>query len=683
MEKGDRMNITHLIVGPPEHGVTNYARLLINNSGGLVAALDDPLSPGPIHVTFTDHLFGPDPDAAVDAVLRAVEGHPFSVSFHDVPQPEEGTDRFQRRSRAYQRLAKAADLAVTNSRHEAAFFDVDVHTIPLPLPPAPEQPELPTPEPGTVGVLGFIYPGKGHETIAAAAQTVGGLRVRALGGYSRGHEDMELPGVEVTGYLSETDLRAEMARTAIPVCAHRHFSASGSLMHWLAAGRRVLVTDSEYSREVAENFPEQVVLVDDWPAALAAAVADENFSTPVDTSHTWGWAEVATAWQDLWITHFGPWLRGNIAPPAAETPSPVSVVIPYYNDIDSLRKVIAGVENNGHGAEVEIIIADDGSTTPPEVTSALPITVVRQEDQGFRAGAARNLGARAASHEVVVFLDGDTVPRPGYLTAMSRWIAADPRCVVVGTRLQDGKEPQWLKDAWDYTDHLRLADDTSWRFIISSVLATSTTLFHQVGGFDETMIGYGGEDWELGWRLWNAGAIFLHDPEAIADHLEPDWAAREVSEADKLAEKNAETIALASRITHPIARPAGVLFDRQDVIVHLPEDTPEPVVKAWLDAGDVHVVGPSSRLFRADPRVGPGTGRIRIDLDQPLCPPDDLSKRLQRVDELGGLGLLRHDGHDVGRVRAQRITRRSPAIIHTKMRDWEGPLRLEQWLAGW
>lgn len=676
------MNITHLIVGPPEHGVTEYARLLADHTGGSIAKLGDKLAPGPVHVTFTDHLFGPDPDTAVDAVLEMVAGHPFSVSFHDVPQPEEGQARFERRSLAYQRLAAAADLAVTNSRHEASFFNSPITSLPLPLPTAPDL-KGQGPEPGTIGILGFIYPGKGHEDIAEIVSLSDVFTVRALGGYSPGHEDMKLHGVEVTGYLPEERLWEEISKIAIPVCAHRHFSASGSLMRWLAAGRRVLISDSDYAREVAQDHPEQIVLVTDWPTALAAAAEDKSFSEPVRHHHHWGWPEAATAWQDLWIDAFGPWLRGNNPPVLTEQTASVSVVIPYYNDINSLREVIRGIEADGFEGELEIIIADDGSTTAPSMTSHLPITVVRQEDQGFRAATARNLGARAASHEALVFLDGDTVPRPGFLHAVSRWVAADQRSVVVGTRLQDGVEPQWLQDGWFKTDDLRLADETSWRFIISSALATSRTLFNQVGGFDDTMIGYGGEDWELGWRLWNAGAIFVHEPEAVADHLEPEWSQREGSEDEKLAEKNAETIALASRITHPMARPAGVVFDQQDIIVHLPPDTPEPVVTAWLNAGDVHISGPTSRLFRADPRVGPGTGRIRIDLDAALLPPEDLPGRVARVEELGGLGILRHNNRDVGRVRAARISSRTPAIIHTQMHSWERPERLERWLAGW
>ena len=41
----------------------------------------------------------------------------------------------------------------------------------------------------------------------------------------------------------------------MPVCPHRHFSASGSLMTWLGAGRKVLVTDSDYAREIDAWLP--------------------------------------------------------------------------------------------------------------------------------------------------------------------------------------------------------------------------------------------------------------------------------------------------------------------------------------------------------------------------------------------------------------------------------------------
>lgn len=690
------MRLTHLIAGPAEHGVTEYALALRAHTGGRVAHPGEELAAGPVHVTFTDHLFGADPDAAVTAVLEQVGDRPLSVSFHDVPQPQEGERRFARRCRAYLRLAQAADLAVVNSRHEAAFFadaGVDVAVVHLPLPAAPAQKAAP--RPGSVGILGFIYPGKGHGDVLAAVPE---LTVRALGGFSAGHERLaeELTGLEVTGYLSEADLWEEMSRIHVPVCAHRHFSASGSLMRWIAAGRRVLAPDSPYTREIAEMWPEQIILVDDWREAILAAAADPEFAEPVAAPADWGWVEVSRRWRHLWDDAFRPWLRGNRRP-SPGTPAPaVSVVIPYFNDPAGLREVLAGVAASDFDGEVEVIVADDGSTIPPEVASPLPVRVVRQEDRGFRAAAARNLGAAHARHPVLVFLDGDTVPAPGYLSAASRWVAAEERAVVVGSRRQGGAEPGWLREAWTSTDDLERADETSWRFVLSSVLTCSAQFFAGIGGFDADMIGYGGEDWEFGWRAWNAGGVFIHEPRAVAAHREDDWAARRSADdgvsVAGVAEKNAESQALAHRITHPIARPQGVLFAAADVLVTLAEavtgaapGVAERVIDSWIGAGDTQVrVAEAPGLFTADPRVGPrAQGRVRVHLLHPVLAPADLPGMIAAVESLGGVAEVVADGEVVAVVTAPRVVGDVPARIAVRAHRVDGPVRLERWFAQW
>ena len=69
----------------------------------------------------------------------------------------------------------------------------------------------------------------------------------------------------------------------------------------------------------------------------------------------------------------------------------------------------------------KVVVADDGSRVIPDVSaSRLNVTVVRQEDRGFRAAAARNLGAAATTASVLCFLDADTVPEPGYLRQLTR-----------------------------------------------------------------------------------------------------------------------------------------------------------------------------------------------------------------------------------------------------------------------
>lgn len=303
----------HLIVGPDGHGVTEYARGLAQATGAQVIREETfgtgPLPEGPIHVTFTDHLFG---DAAAP-LLERLAGRAFSVSLHDIPQPEEGEARYRRRAEIYRRVVGAAQLSVVNSQHEARFFASDARAADAPAADAPAVIRLPipvvnspfAPEPGTVGVLGFLYPGKGHEDVIEAL-TGTGRTLRCLGAVSAGHEAWadELVAsarergvdMEVTGWLTDDELAKEMGRIETPVCAHRHFSASGSLMAWLGAGRNVLVSDSDYAREIDAWLPGRVELV--GPGGLRGAV-DKHVPKRMDPPH-YGWAEVAQRWEDAW-----------------------------------------------------------------------------------------------------------------------------------------------------------------------------------------------------------------------------------------------------------------------------------------------------------------------------------------------------------------------------------------------
>lgn len=292
--------MNHLIVGPRGHGVTEYALGLARATGAASVIREEtfgpaPLPEGPIHVTFTDHLFG---DTA-ETLLARLGDRPFSVSLHDIPQPEEGEGRYARRAEIYRTLASAADVAVVNSEHEARFFPAGTSApavIRLPI-PAIHSPFAP--EDGTVGVLGFLYPGKGHEDLIAALPEA---TLRFLGAVSAGHEKWadrlvaSARNVELTGWLTDDELAREIGRIAVPVCPHRHFSASGSLMTWLGAGRKVLVTDSDYAREIDAWLPGRVTLVEEggWRDAVEKHVP-EQLAPP-----RYGWAEVADLWEEAW-----------------------------------------------------------------------------------------------------------------------------------------------------------------------------------------------------------------------------------------------------------------------------------------------------------------------------------------------------------------------------------------------
>mgnify|MGYP002719434515 FL=1 len=390
----------------------------------------------------------------------------------------------------------------------------------------------------------------------------------------------------------------------------------------------------------------------------------------------------------------------------------VSVVIPHYNDAEALERVVAAVRAQDYAGEVEIIVADDGSTEPPAIEG---VRVVRQEDKGFRAAAARNLGADAARGEVLAFLDADTVPEPGYLSAVVPHIVGDARAVVVGARRTGAEdtEPQWLIDAWSATANLRDADHSSWRYVISAVLTCSREFFDAVGGFDGTLVGYGGEDWEFGFRAWNAGASFVHEPAAVAHHAEEDFGSRFPDAAEEARVKNVETTALAHRITHPIARPAGVRFDTTDISVYLTHhsafDNPgvlELVVSSWL-ALDATIYLNSALdipdLFQADPRVRlfPATGygpiadhRITVDVDGAFLLDNAAQFHRALRETKDGVYVelaastsstltIRSHRSRVLCTRPRELNASGDTLAEFGLSLVDGPVRLERHFAGW
>ena len=329
----------YAVVGPERHGVVIHALRLASSTPGLGARLvrvsaTDPTTVADdlrralvghdsamIHVT--DHLLGRTPAEAADLIEDLARTSALALCLHDVPQPEEGEARHARRRAAYRRFVESAAVVVVASEHERTLLarcldessDTPVVVLPLPLErvgaAASGRPE-PSPGVPQVGVLGFLYPGKGlEEVIDAAAIVARGREVAVVnvGGVSSGHEslvddltaraDRQGTRFTLTGYVPERDLPEVLQSVAVPVAAHRHISASGSINTWIALGRKPIVLAGAYTRELAERLPGVVTLVDD-AAGLVTAIGSalqSPDSTWVDNAVPLGptWADSALA----------------------------------------------------------------------------------------------------------------------------------------------------------------------------------------------------------------------------------------------------------------------------------------------------------------------------------------------------------------------------------------------------
>lgn len=412
----------------------------------------------------------------------------------------------------------------------------------------------------------------------------------------------------------------------------------------------------------------------------------------------------------------------------------VSVVVTHFDQPEQLARTLAALTRQTLRPD-EVVVADDGSREAPRVPPG--VRLVRQEDRGFRAAAARHLGATYTTGEVLVFLDADTTPEPDLVEVLTRLPRHQPDLLAVGRRrhatlagtpveapvaeigpAHELPEPAWLSTAYAASRDLLDADDLSCRFVISAVLACSRWWYDEVGGFDPSFEAYGGEDWELAHRSWLAGGLVAHVPAAVAWHDGPDAGASPRGVA------TVETAAIAGRIGAPGLAPHGLLAiggrtvpvdrvlapsasleDRELLLVVDAALRADPGARLSLDERQAAVVGPDPRVLV---RTGapleallPTGARVLVELHRAWQLDDDGWRALLRGGGPGGglgggLGgeALEHvaDGAPVATSTALRLVRRArrwgadPAprsSVPAAGRPLPADLTLEAWFGGW
>lgn len=287
--------------GPAGHGVVRHAATIARLTAAHgVHSVRSPVS-GPTdsdhagvditHAQFTDALYGRDIATAAAAfeAWAARAPRPLVVTLHDVPGADPDRARDTARRKGYAQVVAACDCAAVSADHEAAkmteLTDRPVEVIELPIEPLPEGAGPPSwAGRPTAGLLGFVYPGKGHaELIDAAARQPVPPMVVAAGDVSPGHgalarelaEQADDLGVEllISGHLSDAELAAAADAITVPVAPNRRVSASGSLIAWLSRGRRPIAAVGGYSTEMHRRYPGSLHLYD-GPAELDTAVAE-------------------------------------------------------------------------------------------------------------------------------------------------------------------------------------------------------------------------------------------------------------------------------------------------------------------------------------------------------------------------------------------------------------------------
>ena len=212
----------------------------------------------------------------------------------------------------------------------------------------------------------------------------------------------------------------------------------------------------------------------------------------------------------------------------------LSLIVNTFQKPRHLALVLESIAaQQGFAGRFEVIVADDGSTdgTADLVASfaaaaAFPVRFTSEPHDGFRLAQVRNRGARLASGDYLLFLDGDCIlPRDhlaAYMERRRHGVAHLGACArlpeatsallapksltecdlaaLVPARERRLLARRFRRDWW----HNVLWHPTKPR-VIGCNFGVWRTDFKRVNGCDERFVGWGQEDDDLGLRLRAAG----------------------------------------------------------------------------------------------------------------------------------------------------------------------------------
>lgn len=215
-----------------------------------------------------------------------------------------------------------------------------------------------------------------------------------------------------------------------------------------------------------------------------------------------------------------------------------SIIVPSHNEGALLWKTVDSCLKTTRRLDCEIVMADDASTDGSLEETERRYPEVRVFRTKSRRGCpyTKDLGARKARGDVLVFIDGHSKPEPGAIPRLVRDVerldgdaVVTPRIPYLHTRAWENRlysvgygfffELRTFECGWLDLDRMtrrgRFFESPS---LVGCCVATSRKLYDDVKGFDPGMIQWGIEDIDFSLKAWLMGYPVLHDPTAAIGH---------------------------------------------------------------------------------------------------------------------------------------------------------------------
>jgi hypothetical protein len=201
-----------------------------------------------------------------------------------------------------------------------------------------------------------------------------------------------------------------------------------------------------------------------------------------------------------------------------------SVILIVRNSADRIEEPVRSFARQSTSLPHEVIVVDNASTdATPRVLETVAkefshVRLVHEPELG--PGAARHGGARASRGKLLVFVDGDMVAAPDFLTHhLSAHMAHPGGCVVGAISSHPGRHPFERMLAYIYDGpranlaNRALTYEDCWGGNISM----GRELYFKLGGFHDVYGGFG-SDANLAQRMADQAVALQYAPAAMTHH---------------------------------------------------------------------------------------------------------------------------------------------------------------------
>lgn len=204
----------------------------------------------------------------------------------------------------------------------------------------------------------------------------------------------------------------------------------------------------------------------------------------------------------------------------------ISICIPSKNRPVDIVRCLASIERQTE-RPAEIILVDQSDTAyaVPKVEGLVHI----YEPGLSGSAAAKNVGVRASSGEVVLFLDDDVELLPTCIQSLSEAFRRHPAAVGMSCSVINNDEGvrwwkvhTWLFGRGFFNAAPQVKDGVTQlrRLGCCAAAVKRDLLAHEQ--FDENLVAYSyGEDWDLSYRLLRHGTLLLVPDSQLVHHTSP------------------------------------------------------------------------------------------------------------------------------------------------------------------